>query len=169
MEVITKVLNTFGVEWPMFISQVIIFLIVYGVLQKYVFPQVTTILEERRRRIQEGEENLVKIKTDLESAEAKAREIIANANQDAERLVREATESAAAAGEKKKQEAVNEASQIIAKAREASQLEHERLMSELKRDFGRLLVDTTSKVTGKVLTDEDQERINQDAAAQISL
>ena len=169
MEIITKILSEFGVEWPMFISQVIIFLIVYLVLQKYVFPPVTSMLEERRRRIIEGEENLAKIKSDLESAEATAKDIVAGANKEAERLVKEATESAAVAGEKKKQEAVHEAGQIIAKAKEASQLEHEKIMSELKRDFGRLLVDTTSKVTGKVLTDEDQERINKDAAAQISL
>lgn len=169
MDIITKVLSTFGVEWPMFIAQVIIFMIVYGVLQKYVFPQVTSMLEERRRRIQEGEENLQKIKSDLASAELKASEIIGDANTRAERMIREATDSAAIAGEKKKQEAVAEAGQIIAKAKEVSQLEHEKLMAELKRDFGRLLVDTTSKVTGKVLTKEDQERINKDAAAQVAL
>ena len=169
MEIITKVLSTFGVEWPLFIAQVIIFMIVYAVLQKYVFPQVTTMLEERRRRIEEGEANLVKIKSDLENAEASAKEIIATANKEADRLVHEATDSAAAAGEKKKQEAIHEAGLIISKAKEASQLEHEKLMTELKQDFGRLLVDTTSKVTGKVLNDDDQERINKDAAAQISL
>ena len=169
MDIITKILSEFGVEWPMFTAQVIIFLIVYAVLQKFVFPQVTSMLEERRRRIEEGEENLTKIKSDLESAEAKASEIIGDANKQAERMIREATDSAASAGEKKKQEAVAEAGQIIAKAKEASQLEHEKLMAELKRDFGRLLVDTTSKVTGKVLSKEDQERINKDAASQVAL
>ena len=42
-------------------------------------------------------------------------------------------------------------------------------MAELKRDFGRLVVDTTGKVTGKVLTDEDQEKINSEISAQISV
>ncbi|MGK0189345.1 MAG: F-type H+-transporting ATPase subunit b, partial [Verrucomicrobiales bacterium] len=110
-----------------------------------------------------------KIKTDLAEAEAKSAEIVGKANKEADRLITEATDSAAAAGEKKKQEAVSEASQIIAKAKEASKLEHEKLMAELKRDFGRLLVDTTTKVTGKVLTKDDQDRINKDAASQVSL
>ncbi|MDA0812085.1 MAG: ATP synthase F0 subunit B [Verrucomicrobia bacterium] len=169
MDIITKVLSTFGVEWPMFIAQVIIFMIVYAVLQKFVFPQVTSMLEERRRRIEEGEANLAKIKSDLESAERKASEIIGDANKQAERMIREATDSAMFAGEKKKQEAVAEAGQIISKAKEASQLEHEKLMAELKRDFGRLLVDTTTKVTGRVLTQEDQDRINKDAVSQVAL
>jgi F-type H+-transporting ATPase subunit b len=169
MDVISGIFETFGVEWPLFIAQVIVFMLVYAVLQKFAFPQVTSMLEERRQRIREGEENLTKIKTDLAAAGASAAEIVSKANEDAERLIREATDSAAAAGEKKKQEAVSEANQIISKAKEASQLEHEKLMAELKRDFGRLLVDTTSKVTGKVLSQEDQDRINQDAASQISL
>ena len=169
MDVISGIFETFGVEWPLFIAQVIVFMLVYAVLQKFAFPQVTSMLEERRQRIKEGEENLTKIKTDLAAAEASAAEIVDKANKEAERLIREATDSAAAAGEKKKQEAVYEANQIISKAREASQLEHEKLMAELKRDFGRLLVDTTSRVTGKVLSQEDQDRINKDAASQISL
>ena len=162
-------LDTFGLKWPAFLAQIIIFLIVYSVLKKYAFGPVTDMLETRRQRIAEGEENLVKIKSDLRDAEAKASEIISSANKEAERLIGEATESASIAGEKKTQEAITEAGQIIAKANEASQLEHEKLMASLKRDFGRLVVDTTTKVTGRVLTSEDQERINKDAAAQIAL
>jgi len=56
----------------------------------------------------------------------------------------------------------------LAKAREASAIEHERTMESLKRELGRLVVDTTAKVTGKVLTSEDQQRLQQEAAQQLS-
>ena len=42
-------------------------------------------------------------------------------------------------------------------------------MAELKRDFARLVIDTTSKVTGKTLGSEDHARLNKEALAQISL
>jgi F-type H+-transporting ATPase subunit b len=42
-------------------------------------------------------------------------------------------------------------------------------MNELKRDFGRLVIDATSKVTGKVLDDKDQKRINDEAVGQVAL
>src|SRR6266404_772993 len=61
-----------------------------------------------------------------------------------------------------------EAEQIMAKAREASAIEHERTMTELKRELGRLVVDTTAKVTGKVLTSEDQRRLQEEASRQIA-
>ena len=71
-------------------------------------------------------------------------------------------------GERKQQEAVAAAEQIMAKAHEASAIEHERTMTELKRELGRLVVDTTAKVTGKVLTSEDQRRLQEEASRQIA-
>ena len=56
----------------------------------------------------------------------------------------------------------------MARAREAAQLEHEQLLSQLKREFGRMVADATSRVTGKVLNNDDQSRINQEAAAQVA-
>ena len=48
------------------------------------------------------------------------------------------------------------------------QLEHDRMLSELKREVGRLVIDTTSKVTGKVLTTEDQRRLSEETARQVA-
>ena len=43
------------------------------------------------------------------------------------------------------------------------------MLTQLKGDFGRLVIDTASKVTGKVLTDEDQRKINDETIGQVSL
>jgi F-type H+-transporting ATPase subunit b len=47
-------------------------------------------------------------------------------------------------------------------------LERERIMAELKQELGRLVVDTTVRVTGKVLTPQDHQRINEETARQIA-
>lgn len=95
--------------------------------------------------------------------------MLEKANADAERLIAEARDSAEAVRNQKTQEAIKEAQSILEKAREASCLEHESAMNELKRDFGRLVIDATSKVTGKVLDEKDQKRINEEAVAQVAL
>lgn len=163
------ILETFGLAWPKFISQVVIVLIVYFILQKHAFGPILAMLEERRQRIADGEENLKKIESELEKAEVKVQGMLDEANSDAERLITEARESAEAVRSQKTQEAVKEAQSIIEKAREASKLEHEKAMNELKNDFGRLVIDATSKVTGKVLDDADQKRINDETAGQVAL
>ena len=83
-------------------------------------------------------------------------------------MIDEARESSAHLAERKQQEAIAAAEQIVAKAKEAAALEHERQMQNLKRELGRLVVDTTAKVTGKVLTPEDQKRLQEEAARQIA-
>lgn len=163
------IVDQFGFAWPKFIAQVIIVLIVYFVLSKYAFGPVLAMLNARRERIAEGEENIKKIDAELSRAEEKVQGMLDDANRDAERMISEARESAEAVRGQKTQDAIKEAQQIIEKARDASRLEHESTMSELKKDFGRLVIDATSKVTGKVLDDSDQKRINEETAGQVSL
>ena len=150
--------ETFGWNWQLFLSQVISFVIVALLLRRFAYKPILAVLEERRRKIEEGQLNAEKIKKELAEAEKRYQEIIAKADADAQKMIDEARESAAHLSERKQQEAIAAAEQILAKAREASAIEHERTMESLKRELGRLVVDTTAKVAGKVLTPEDQKR-----------
>ena len=161
--------DDFGVTLPKLIAQVVTFAIVYMVLNRYAFGPILAMLEARRKRIAEGEAKLEKIARDLAAAEENARAILDKANNEGSRLIKEAGDSAGIVAERKKQDAVAEANNIMAKAREAARLEQEQLLAQLKREFGRMVVDATSRVTGKVLNNDDQERINRETAAQVSM
>ena len=50
------------------------------------------------------------------------------------------------------------------KARQATEAEHARMLAELRREVGRLVVQTTAAVTGKVLTPDDQRRLAEETA-----
>jgi F-type H+-transporting ATPase subunit b len=167
-DILRDTAETFGWNWRLFLSQVISFCIVAGLLRRFAYKPILAVLEERRRKIEEGQLNAEKIKKELAEAEKRYQEILANANADAQKMIDEARQSSAHLAERKEQEAIMAAEQILAKAREASILEHERTMAELKREIGRLVVDTTAKVTGKVLTSEDQRRLQEEAARELA-
>src|SRR5436309_4022669 len=160
--------ETFGWNPWLFLSQVISFVIVALLLRRFAYKPILAVLEDRRRKIEEGQLNAEKIRKELAEAERRYQEIVAKANADAQRMIDEARESAAHLSERKQQEAITSAEQIISKAKEAAALEHERQMQTLKRELGRLVVDTTAKVTGKVLTPEDQKRLQEEAARQVA-
>lgn len=159
--------ETLGWNLWLFLSQVISFVIVALLLRRFAYKPILGVLEERRRRIEEGLLNAEKIKKELAEAEKRYQEILAKANADAQKMIDEARESSVHLAERKEQEAIAAAEQIMAKAREASALEHERTMAELKRELGHLVVETTAKVTGKVLTSDDQRRLQEEAARQL--
>jgi len=166
MENLTEILSTFGVQWSKFLAQIILFLIVYFILNKFAFKPVIALLEDRRARVERAEKSVEEMKDRLAEADHKYQEILKQANADAQRLIDEAKESGVSLAERKKQEAILEAERIVAKAKEAMELEHDRMSSELRRDLGRLVIDTTAKVTGKVLTAEDQKRISEETVRQ---
>ena len=160
--------DQFGWNWKLFLSQVVSFTIVALLLRRFAYKPILNVLEQRRQQIAEGQANAERIKKQLAEAEQRHAEILAKANVAAQKMIDEARESSAHIAERKEQEAIAAAEQILAKAREASAIEHERTMMELKRELGRLVVNTTAKVTGKVLTPDDQRRLQEEASRQIA-
>jgi F-type H+-transporting ATPase subunit b len=157
----------FGVDWPHFIAQVVSFAIVAFLLQRFAYKPVVDMLEERRQKIADGLANAEKIKTELARTETQRQEVLNQANAQATRLIEEARAAAARVQEQETQKAIAAAEQIITKAREAAAQDHARMLTELKREVGRLVVQTTATVTGKILTPEDQKRLAEETARQV--
>jgi F-type H+-transporting ATPase subunit b len=168
MEVITQLFENFGISWSKFIPQIVLFGIVYFVLNKFAFGPVLAMLNERRRRIEEGQHNADKIKRQLAEAELRYQEILRKANEDASKLLEESRLSSEAHSQKAAQQAIKDAEAIIAKAHEAISQERSKMVSEVKQQMIGLVVDTTAKVTGKILTPEDQKRLNDETARQLA-
>jgi F-type H+-transporting ATPase subunit b len=168
MDTVRDTAETFGWDPRLFFSQVISFIIVALLLKRFAYKPILNVLQQRREQIAQAHLNAEKIKQQLAEAEQRHAEILAKANAEAQKMIEEARASAAHLADRKQQEAITAAEQILAKAREASAIEHERTMTQLKRELGRLVVETTAKVTGKVLMPDDQRRLQEEAARTLS-
>jgi F-type H+-transporting ATPase subunit b len=168
MNVITEIFANFGITWPKFIAQFILFLVVYWVLNKYAFGPVLKMLQERRRRIEEGQHNAEKIKRQLAEAELRYQEVLRKANEEATKFLEEARASSDAITQKQLQQAIKDAEGIIAKAQETISQERNKMVAEVKKDMVDLVVKTTSKVVGKVITPEDEKRLSEETVKQVA-
>ena len=165
---ISDTAKTFGVDWPHLISQIISFGIVCILLYKFAYQRVLAMLEERRERIAEGLKNAEKSKAELARAETQRQEILSQANTQANKLIEEARAAAAKVQERETQKAIAAAEQIIVKAREAAAQDHARMLADLRKEVGRLVIQTTATVTGKILTPDDQRRLAEETARQVA-
>lgn len=165
--VVSEMFGKFGVNWPFFIASCINFLVVILVLRKYAFGPIQAMLEQRRERIAESEEKIRLIEKQLAETEQTSTAAIAKASAEAMRMIHEAKQAAAALAEQKAQDAIAQAQQILLNAEAAAKADRERLSIELKREFGRLVAATTAQVAGKILTPDDQRRLNEDALAKV--
>ncbi|MBP1625472.1 MAG: hypothetical protein H6Q07_3494 [Acidobacteria bacterium] len=69
--------------------------------------------------------------------------------------------------EQETQKAIAAAEQIMAKAREAAAQDYARMLAELKGEVGRLVVQATARVAGKILTPEDQRRLAEETVKEL--
>jgi F-type H+-transporting ATPase subunit b len=166
---VQQIARTFDVHWSQLIAQIISFCIVCALLYKFAYRPVLAMLEQRRQQIEEGLANAEKIKTELARTEAQRQEVMTQANAQSTKLIEEARAVAARVQEQETQKAIAAAEQIIAKAREAAAADHARMLVELKREVGRLVVQTTATVTGKILTPEDQKRLAEETAKELAV
>ena|SRR5215472_10741872 len=164
-----QIARTFGVDWPHLIAQMISFGIVCALLYRFAYRPVLGMLAERRELIARGLANTEKINAELARTEAQRQEILAQANAQAAEFIREARGAAARLTEQETQKAIAAGEHIMVQAREAAIQERARMLAELKREVGHLVLQTTAAVTGKVLTSEDQRRLAEETARQLTV
>jgi len=161
---VQEIARTFGVDWAHLIAQIISFGVVCLLLHRYAYRPVLAMLAARREEIAQGLANAEKIKAELAQTQAQRQEVMTQANGQAMKLIEEARAAAARAQDQETQKAIAAAKDIVDKARQATEAEHARMLAELRREVGRLVVQTTAAVTGKVLTPDDQRRLADETA-----
>ena len=108
------------------------------------------------------------IKKQLATAQEQAAVLLAKAGTDAQKVIEEAKLAAKNLQERESSRALAEAEQIVRKAREESELQYAKMLVDLKRVVSRLVIETTSKVAGRILTDDDQKRLSDEAAKELA-
>jgi F-type H+-transporting ATPase subunit b len=156
---VAEIARTFGVDWQHLGAQIVSFSIVCAVLHRFAYRRILAMLEQRREQIALGIANTEKIKAELEKTETLRQEVMALAHSQGAKFIAEARAAAARVQQDETKKAIAAAEQIMIKAHEAADRDHDRMLAELKREVGRLVVQATITVTGKILTAEDQRRL----------
>ena len=165
---IQQIASTFGVDWVHLGAQIVSFSIVCGVLWALAYKPILKMLEARREQIAGGLANAAEIKARLDRIEAERLEILAKAEDAGKRLIEDARAAAVRVHADETRKATVAAEQIVERAHEASARDYERMRTELRREVGRLVVQTTATLTGKILTADDHERLAQAAARELA-
>jgi F-type H+-transporting ATPase subunit b len=163
-----QIANTFGVDWPHLIAQIISFGIVCAVLYVLAYKPVLQMLEARRTQIASGLANAEKIKAELARIEGERLGVLTKADAEGKQLIEEARVAAARVHAEETRKALAAAEQILVRAHEATERDRAQMLAELKHEVGRLVVQTTAAVTGKVLTPDDHRRLAEETARHLT-
>lgn len=168
MDQVTRIASTFGVDWTHLGAQIISFSIVCAVLYALAYKPILRMLEARRAQIAAGLANAEKIKAELARIDSERREVLIKADAEGKRLIEEARAAAARLGAEEQRKAIAAAEQVLVRAREATERERAHMFAEVRHEIGRLVVQTTASVTGKILTAEDHRRLAEETASRLA-
>ena len=164
-----SIATTFGVDWPHLLAQIVSFSVVCGVLWVLAYKPILKMLEARREQIATGLANAEKIKAELARIEVERRAVLAKAEGEGRQLIEDARAATARLQADETRKAVAMAEQILARAREAGDRERAQMLADVKREVGRLVVQTSAAVTGKILTPDDHRRLAEETARQLAV
>jgi F-type H+-transporting ATPase subunit b len=158
MNTSTVAAGNFLVPNGTFIAELIAFLIVLGVLWRYVVPPVSKAMSERQAMIKAQLDEGRQASERLKQAEADYRKAMEEARTTAATIRDQARADAAAIREEMLEQAVQERDRFLEAGRE--QLAHERdaLVRELRAELGDLAVQLASRILGESLAEEARQR-----------
>ena len=144
-------IGALGINLPSLIAQLINFtllLIIIGWASKrFLFP----LLDERRKRIQEGLEASEEAKQRLAQTETETAAELEKARQEGQALIGQAQQMSARVQEEARQSARAEGEKLLERARSEIQLERDAAIADLRREFADLTITAAERVIRRSL------------------
>jgi F-type H+-transporting ATPase subunit b len=155
-----------GINPWIFGSQLITFLIVWFVLQRWAFPFMTKMLNDRARTIQEGLENAEKTRQELAQVQAQVAQMREEARQESQRTLAAANQSAQKLRSDIEAQANNRAQDILVQAQKNTEQLVSQAKSELRGQVADLAIKAAESVIGTSLDNDTNRKLVGDVVAQ---
>ena len=159
----------FGVEPKFLVMQIVSFLILFGVLYWFGIKPTIATMEARNAKIGAGLKHAEEMQAKLAATHQETAALIKAAQLDAQKLIDEARKAAKEFGDKQQADAIARAADTLAKAQQAIELEHKKMLNEARGEIARLVVKTTEQVLAKKLSDADRAAYNDAASRELSV
>jgi F-type H+-transporting ATPase subunit b len=153
-----EALHTLGIDFKVLIAQIINFGILIAVLTKLLYRPILTMLEQRRKRIEESQ----KLAEEIDKKAAKMEEEMKHKRDQAKSEAAEIVGDAKSQAEKDREQillaAAAESDRVKNEGREQIELERQALYDETKRRVGKLALVLVTKSLQQDMGEEFYER-----------
>ena len=145
----------------------ICFGIAFFVLKRYIFGPVQKAIDARRERIRQAIEEADKARAEARNLLEEHRQMLAGARSDAEQIISEARRVSESQSARMREELEAERQRRLEDTTKQIEAETRRALEQIRAEVAELTLEATSRVTGKVLTDDDHRRLIEDAISEL--
>ncbi len=159
-------IGALGINLPSLIAQLINFTLLFVLLSLLLYRPLLRVLDERRKRIQEGLEASDEAKQRLSQTEQQVAAELDRARQEGQTLVGQAQQMSARLQEEAHQQARAEAEHLLERARGEIQLERDSAIAQLRREFADLTIAAAERVIKRSLDRDAHRQLIEEALAE---
>ena len=167
MDILTNILNLFGLESKLFIAQIINFVILLIILKVFLYKPIAKMLEDRKAKIKQGLDDAENAKKVLIDADNQKILILKEAKVDADKILENTKVSSENYKQKSTEDAKKQAAEIVDNAKKQAQDE----FIKASKQVGAMSVDLSKKIVAKILseifTEEDKDAVLSKAVEKI--
>jgi F-type H+-transporting ATPase subunit b len=153
------VLTTLGIDLPDFLWHTANFLVLIYLLSRFLYRPVTSMLDERTRRIQESLEAADRARAEVAQADRDRDELLATARREIQEMMATAQQVAERIQSAARTAAQQEAQRIVETARQEAEAERAQAMAELRREVASLAVLAAERVISRSLDDQAHRQL----------
>jgi F-type H+-transporting ATPase subunit b len=137
--------------------------ITFFVLKRYAFGPIQKAIDERREKIRLSIEEADRARTEAHKLLEEHHALVTQGRSEAEAILAEARKVADSQRDRLKDELDAERARRVEETRKEIEAETRRSIEQIRHEVADLTLEATSKVTGKVLDDEDHRRLIEEA------
>jgi F-type H+-transporting ATPase subunit b len=160
--------DAFGVDLVKLGFQVLNFLLLLYLLNRFLFKRVFALVDERKAKIEQGLEDAQAAARDRELARAEREAAVAEARKEAAEMLASANKVATDTRNEILAEARAEAEKVTERARAEINAEKDRAMADLRAQVADLALDAASKLIRSDMNATTQRRLVEEFLAEVS-
>ena len=146
---------------------IVCFLITFYVLKRYAFGRIQSTIDERRTRIQNALDEADNARTEARNLVEEHRKLIGQAKSESEEILSEARRVADAQRDRVRAETEEDRQRRLEETRRQIEQATHQALGQIRDEVGKLSLAAAEKITRKSLTDKDQQRLIDEALAEI--
>jgi len=152
-------MDKLGIEPKLIVAQLVNFGVIMFVLTKLLYKPILSMLEKRKKKIEEGLALTEKMKLEEEKMEVKKSKMIADTRKEGTVMIEEAKVQAKSEAKAIVENAHKEADEIIAKGKEQATAEMEKMKKEVQNEAVELAAGMAKRLLSSVMTAEMQHAV----------
>jgi len=149
-------LAALGINLPFLIAQIVNFVVLLVLLRMFLYGPLMNMLAQRRERIRESLNAAEAARAEVQSANQRVEEEVAQARREGQEIIARAREAAERQATEIVAEARRQAQAEAARMREEIAAERQQMASELREQVAQLSLAIAQKVIGRALSTADQ-------------